>query len=743
MVVDTTNTTQTECMETTDSDYRVQCDICGVSIVARNKDDIDRIEYLRSLEDPNEFITCSICAYNKETDSAAVCLVQEFEMSTIPVTAIVSAITESGVPSSVLGDESKMSILQSTVRKKILKIHVSKYSEQTDHAASAIERSTNYSSTRVPKGTVVREKLLNSGIPADIIQSKNTDDKLLVAELVKIVKRKLRKVESEQVSTVASSFKHDQSLSRDERITKARQYANRMALPDKKGVFRASVCIVCDRHIIGVEEVCYLTNIQLKKNVHRIGVKSYDDYYTKVDNGGYPELPLELIKQYEVGGLEGLLLSRRSRRIEANGSVRYESCKCCFDSCIKNVKLKSPPKFAIANGFVIGQIPRVFKINKDGIEEEVVVDKKEINDIVRAMLAPTRAYGYTFSYFAGAQQSIQGQFTFYEVDQTLMASVYKRIQESGANPNVHIVLGGRFTPSQKQIIRKKTAVNTELVTKLLTWFKQKSGHKGFKDLEIGEECPQPIRDEEVGEDFELDKERESQYDGGTYYFSSANTPTQDTGVFGTELKFTKSLLERTPPTLLAYGGDYKGGRDLRLEDIIPTAFPWGLGGPSMKKRRNKISLELTFAHYGRLSLDQFMKGDFCLLVSHMLDRRLSYTSGKLKCRSNIDGVPLAEKISRLTIKDLEDVVSGDDTNVIANQLLTSVSASCKAMGHTSEAAAHWRRIYFALSDRYGLNAFMLTITPNDLVNFTVRVIALAGEEVRVKQDISCRCVYQS
>ena len=545
------------------------------------------------------------------------------------------------------------------------------------------------------------------------------------------------------MSTVASSFKHDQSLSRDERITKARQYANRMALPDKKGVFRASVCIVCDRHIIGVEEVCYLTNIQLKKNVHRIGVKSYDDYYTKVDNGGYPELPLELIKQYEVGGLEGLLLSRRSRRIEANGSVRYESCKCCFDSCIKNVKLKSPPKFAIANGFVIGQIPRVFKINKDGIEEEVVVDKKEINDIVRAMLAPTRAYGYTFSYFAGAQQSIQGQFTFYEVDQTLMASVYKRIQESGANPNVHIVLGGRFTPSQKQIIRKKTAVNTELVTKLLTWFKQKSGHKGFKDLEIGEECPQPIRDEEVGEDFELDKERESQYDGGTYYFSSANTPTQDTGVFGTELKFTKSLLERTPPTLLAYGGDYKGGRDLRLEDIIPTAFPWGLGGPSMKKRRNKISLELTFAHYGRLSLDQFMKGDFCLLVSHMLDRRLSYTSGKLKCRSNIDGVPLAEKISRLTIKDLEDVVSGDDTNVIANQLLTSVSASCKAMGHTSEAAAHWRRIYFALSDRYGLNAFMLTITPNDLVNFTVRVIALAGEEVRVKQDISCRCVYQS
>ena len=151
----------------------------------------------------------------------------------------------------------------------------------------------------------------------------------------------------------------------------------------------------------------------------------------------------------------------------------------------------------------------------------------------------------------------------------------------------------------------------------------------------------------------------------------------------------------------------------------------------MKKRRTKISMEACLKHYGRLSLPQFMRGDFCLLANSMLDRQLSYTSGKVKCRSNIGGVPLAEKISQLTVKDLEDVVSGDNTNSTANQLLTSVSASCKAMGHTSEAAAHWRRVYFALGDRCGMNAVMLTVTPNDLASFSVRVIALAGEEVRV------------
>ena len=153
-------------------------------------------------------------------------------------------------------------------------------------------------------------------------------------------------------------------------------------------------------------------------------------------------------------------------------------------------------------------------------------------------------------------------------------------------------------------------------------------------------------------------------------------------------------------------------------------------------RRTQVSIEKSLAHYGRLSLQQFLRGDYSLLANSMLDRRLSYTSGKVKCRSNIGGVPLAEKISRLTVKDLEDVVSGDNTNSIANQLLTSVSASCKAMGHTSEAAAHWRRIYFALNDRHGLNAFMLTVTPNDLASFSVRVIALAGKEVRVTQDMS-------
>ena len=135
--------------------------------------------------------------------------------------------------------------------------------------------------------------------------------------------------------------------------------------------------------------------------------------------------------------------------------------------------------------------------NKDGTTSTRTLEDDDITDILRAMLAPTRAYGYTFSYFGGAQQSIQGHYMFYEVDQTYMGSVINDIQSTGANPHIHIVLGGRYTPSQKRIIENKREVDTKLYTDLMTWFIQESGHPGYESVTVPEECPKPtlVREE--------------------------------------------------------------------------------------------------------------------------------------------------------------------------------------------------------------------------------------------------------
>ncbi len=81
---------------------------------------------------------------------------------------------------------------------------------------------------------------------------------------------------------------------------------------------------------------------------------------------------------------------------------------------------KTPPKFSIANGFVIGSFPREIQFtNKDG---ERVTRKIDYNltDILKAMSAPVRPYGAVFAFSGGAQQSICGNYQYFEIDQNCL-----------------------------------------------------------------------------------------------------------------------------------------------------------------------------------------------------------------------------------------------------------------------------------------------------------------------------------
>ncbi len=50
------------------------------------------------------------------------------------------------------------------------------------------------------------------------------------------------------------------------------------------------------------------------------------------------------------------------------------------------------------------------------------------------------------------------------------------------------------------------------------------------------------------------------------------------------------MFQRSTPTLLAYGGTYANVNDIPIKNILPFAFPVGIGGPKMKCRM-KVSLE--------------------------------------------------------------------------------------------------------------------------------------------------------
>jgi hypothetical protein len=115
-----------------------------------------------------------------------------------------------------------------------------------------------------------------------------------------------------------------------------------------------------------------------------------------------------------------------------------------------------------------------------------------------------------------------------------------------------------MTVDQKKIVRERSRLDTQLSIDIMTWFVQQSGHSGFKDTSIPEECPQPLLVEDKktinnNTNISVDKNVNSSYEGGTYYFSLAQDPSEATSVYESSKRFALAMFQHSAPTLLAYG----------------------------------------------------------------------------------------------------------------------------------------------------------------------------------------------
>ena len=104
-----------------------------------------------------------------------------------------------------------------------------------------------------------------------------------------------------------------------------------------------------------------------------------------------------------------------------------------------------------------------------------------------------------------------------------------------------------MTPDQKQIPHKRSKVDTQLYIDILTWFVKESGHPGYLNTSIPEDCPQPLLVGDVptknNTDNSVDKTVETNYEGGTYYFSTAQDPLQHTSVYGSSDIFALAMFQ--------------------------------------------------------------------------------------------------------------------------------------------------------------------------------------------------------
>ncbi len=226
-----------------------------------------------------------------------------------------------------------------------------------------------------------------------------------------------------------------------------------------------------------------------------------------------------MTKQYEVDGLKGMLLSPWSRRY-SNG---YATCSVCNSRMQTSMATKKhPPKFAIANGFVIGSFPQEIRFFiKNGEIVKRKIEEYELTDFVKTMAAPIRPYGCVFAFSGGAQKSLQGNYQFFEMDHNCLGGVMNQLNQQGISKHIYCVLCGRMTPDQNQIVCKRSKVDTQLSIDIMTWFIQESGHPGYKNTSIPEDCPQLllIKDSKTrnNTDCPVNESLETTYVGGTFF----------------------------------------------------------------------------------------------------------------------------------------------------------------------------------------------------------------------------------
>ena len=89
---------------------------------------------------------------------------------------------------------------------------------------------------------------------------------------------------------------------------------------------------------------------------------------------------------------------------------------------------------------------------------------------MKALVTPLRPYGYVFAYSGRAHQAIQGHYQYSETDQYMVGGAVNHVQDIGIAGNMYIMLCGRMTPEQRQIVCRQVQPDTDEYMNILNYF---------------------------------------------------------------------------------------------------------------------------------------------------------------------------------------------------------------------------------------------------------------------------------
>jgi hypothetical protein len=168
--------------------------------------------------------------------------------------------------------------------------------------------------------------------------------------------------------------------------------------------------------------------------------------------------------------------------------------------------------------------------------------------------------------------------------------------------------------------------------------------------------------------------------------------------------------------------EYEGNN---LLVCFPLQFPYGIGA----KPDKKVSYEDYYRYLMSLPHPAFHHPEFVLVIHNLYERSQATRTVFLKCKTKQGGSSIGEYLSQLTVDDLQAAAERRRSGAASfatpgDKLLSAMTAVCRSMAHTNEAAQHARTRMFAMCSMFGLPSLFFTVTPEDACNLRIKVMAL-------------------
>jgi len=241
----------------------------------------------------------------------------------------------------------------------------------------------------------------------------------------------------------------------------------------------------------------------------------------------------------------------------------------------------------------------------------------------------------------------------------------------------------------------------------------------------------------------------------TAVFPDSSLPTTTDGGFANQEEFMAFVMEKQKDSKWSSSLHARPQHE-RLPDCedetlalaFPLQFPFGHTGlPNDPAVKALSKLEGWKNHTRRTRKDVLLKhlqhGKSCfhcpmfnLIVQNTLVKDAIFLSCKIQCNVKCaDGTVMAEKCGRMTADQLQRAIHNSRRNASVqhsaraeDSFLKSLTAACRHLPHSTEAAKEARKMCFSCPMMFGMPAIFPTVTPDDNRSFRTVVCACTKTE---------------